>query len=108
MSIEAVTARVDALVDDISDVKSTLKAVDNKVDNIGQALVLLARLEERHANTQDKVSGLEKTVTDNGGRIGALEKVVPGLVETRGWVVTGLLAGVGMIGIAVVKLVLLT
>lgn len=105
MTLEAVTARVDVLAENIRRVDQTLIGVDSKVDGIGTALVVLARLEERHASTQDRLVELAKTTDGNATRLANIEKVMPGLVEMRGWVVLGILAGLGMMGVGLFKLI---
>ena len=96
-------------------------AIDSKLDDIGNALVTLARIDERQIaisenlvkvlDTQSlhstRLAAVERVIPNElDKRLGAIENVMPGLKETRGWVITGVLAGIGMIGIAVVALVL--
>jgi hypothetical protein len=45
------------------------------------------------------------TMQKHEERVAAIEAVMPGLKETRGWVILGILAGLGMIGAGVLKLV---
>ncbi len=95
--------------------------IDNKLDDIGNALVALARIDERQINisenlvkvinTQathsDRLAAVERAIPNElDKRLGLIETAMPGLKETRGWVVTGVLAGVAMIGTAVASLVL--
>ena len=94
--------------------------IDNKLDDIGNALVTLARIDERQIsisenlvkviNTQtvhsDRLAAVERSIPNElDKRLGVIETVMPGLKETRGWVVTGVLAGVAMIGTAAAAMV---
>lgn len=95
--------------------------IDQKLDDIGESLVILARIDERHIaiaenlekvlDTQNaqaaRLAVLERSLPNElDKRLGSIEMAMPGLTETRKWVMSGILAGVGMIGVAVVSLVL--
>lgn len=89
--------------------------IDDKLDGIGESLVVLARIDERHMNTtqqlievvktqnehERRLGIVEKAIPDDlTKRVGEIEKVMPGLRETRGWVISGILAGLAMMGVA--------
>jgi len=95
--------------------------VDEKLDTITETLQSLVRIEERQIQTGSRLSDVAITLKDYDDRLRVLEKAVPenldkrlvsietkmpGLSESRKWVVMGVLAGVGMIGAALVHLVL--
>lgn len=95
--------------------------IEGKLDDIGQSLVILARIDERHIgisenlvkvlDTQlhqgERLTALERCVPSNlSDRLGAIETAMPGLKETRGWVVAGVLGGISLMGVALAMLVL--
>lgn len=99
----------------------TRREVSGKLDSIGTALQGLVRIEERQVHANSQLSELSSDLRDHelrlrnteasipkrlGQRLEAIETALPGLVEMRRWVITGVLAGLGMIGIAVLNLVL--
>lgn len=47
------------------------------------------------------------TMVDHDARLKRIEQDMPGLKELRRWVIAGVLAGVGMLGAALLKLVIL-
>ena len=56
------TARQDAMAEDISEMKDSLKGIN-------EALHTLARLEERHSSTQDNVLRINSRIDDHEERI---------------------------------------
>lgn len=120
--------RINGLVSSIERLDANNSRMEAKIDGIGESLRILAKLEERHeavnarltegAKTmgdlrQDvsavvaRVQTLELKVPENlGTRLHNVEIAMPGLKEVRGWVITGVLAGIGMMGVAMVSLVM--
>lgn len=95
--------------------------VDSKLDGIAATLSSLARIEERqmHSNektaailviTQDheaRIRTLERGMPDNlEPRLNKIETDMPGLLESRNWMIGGILAILGIVGAAVLKLVM--
>lgn len=95
--------------------------MEQKIDSIAETLRSLVRIEERQLATNTRVVALEYSQQDTqqrlrdlevampenlDKRVVSIETKLPGLLEARRWVVTGVLAGIGMIGVAVVHLVL--
>lgn len=96
------------------------KHLDEKLDSIGESLLLLARIDERHTSTMQQLLDVAKEQSShrerlmlierrvpNGldKRLSAIETAMPGLREMRGWVIAGVLASAGVVGLAVFKLV---
>lgn len=104
MTIEVVSSRVDSLAKDLSRVEKTVDGMDAKIDGLGLSLLLLARLEERQQGIAAALALNAATMVTTDRRISVIETKLPGLVEMRTWVISGLLAGVGMIGLALAKL----
>jgi hypothetical protein len=99
----------------------TVMRVDDKLDSIASTLQSLVRIEERQISTNEKLGDVTKGAQDRETRLRAVEAAIPenldkrlvsietkmpGLVESRKWVVMGVLAGIGMIGAAVVHTVI--
>ena len=96
-----------------------LSAVERQLENqtealnkIGEAINRFSLLEERHLETRGALerafSSIAKTdhsVDQIDLRVNAIELAMPQLKETRRWVVTGILAGIAMMGAALLKLV---
>ena len=96
-----------------------LSAVERQLENqtealnkIGEAINRFSLLEERHLETRGALerafTAIAKTdhaVDQMDLRVNAIELSMPQLKETRKWVVTGILAGIAMMGAALLKLV---
>jgi hypothetical protein len=102
-------------------VESNVQGLHGKIDNLGASLETLTRIEERQASTNERladgartmnmltarVAVLERDVPEDlPARLAAIETQMPGLTELRKFVVGGVVAGVGMILVALVALVL--
>ena len=96
-SIEVFAAKLDSVQSDVSTIKARL-------DTVSEALT---RLEERHDQTTQAIQTLTRAVADQERRLGSLERDQPGLLEVRRWIISGVVAGVAMIGLALAKLVIL-
>lgn len=73
---------------------------------ISASLVVLARLETNHAAILSRQSELTKSAEGHEDRLREVELNMPGLKELRKWVIGGVIAGVGMLGASLIKLVL--
>lgn len=73
---------------------------------IGESLHVLTRLEESQGNVVEKLKEGSMRMSDHERRLQIVEQELPGLRELRKWVIAGVLAGVGMVGAALFKLVL--
>lgn len=91
----------------LSHLASETKRNADAVEQINQSLRVLTRLEQAHGTVLDKLKEGSMRMTDHEGRLLTIEKYMPGLLETRKWVVGGVLAGIAMIGGALFKLVIL-
>ncbi len=75
------------------------------VIGIQKNLEMLVRLEERHAETREALGRAFAAQEKLEERIEVIEKHMPGLVEMRGWILAGMLATLGLVGLALVGLV---
>lgn len=127
--INSVEARL--LEANLEQIRSELRRQADTLVNISQSLQVLARVEEAQHNIRDRLKDGSQRLTDHERRItqvetltsrydgsmrvvelhekriAQIEHLVPGLTELRRWVIGGLLAGIGMIGVALMKLVLM-
>lgn len=97
---------------EMGELRGTVVAVDRKVDDLRtsmgkltEAMTSVVRLEVQHQqvslslqSARDQQAALEK-------RVDAVERLMPGLVETRAWIVRWMLVVVGVVGTAVLALV---
>lgn len=74
---------------------------------INESLHILTRLEVTSVEIGERLKEGSMRMTDHEKRLQLLEQQINPLLETRKWVITGVLAGIGMIGIALVKLVII-
>ncbi len=99
--------RLEEGVDRLTDtVTNQGRQFDSKLDSIGQSISLLVRIDERQVAISERLQMGAATMQDHDKRIAKMEVAMPGLQELRKYVVTGIVAGVGMIGLAVLKLVM--
>lgn len=104
----------------VNRLSTDMQGVMLNVSKMADSMTVLVRIEERQLNINSRIDELVKLSADKEVRLRALEIVVPdkvdvrlndierslpSLVETRKWVIMGVLAGVGMIGAALLKLV---
>ena len=73
--------------------------------DIRDSLQVLVRLEERHAETREALSRAFGDIEKVELRLSTIEQHMPGLVEMRGWVIMGMLGIAGLVGVALVGLV---
>lgn len=94
--------------------------INAKLDNMAEALSTLVRIEERQIQANERLSSGAQSLREHdlrlreletsvpGGldkRLSTIEVGMPGLLESRKWVVGGVLFGASMIGTALVALV---
>ncbi len=96
---EVLSLKLDNQNKDIDEIKGTLKSV-------AATLVTVGRIEDRQITLINEMGKADKRHEKIEDRVKVIEDDMPGLREMRRWVVGGVVAGVGMIGIAVVSLVL--
>ena len=101
--------RLEEGVDRLTDaVDQQGRKLDNKLDSIGQSISLLVRIDERQVAIAERLQLGAATMQKHEERIATIEAAMPGLKEMRTYVVAGVVAGAGMIGAALLKLVVFT
>ena len=119
---QALVERLVAVEQRHAHVEGVVNNMDQKLDKLIDAMSSLVRIEERQQATGDRLALGAQTFQDHEARLrkvetempenldkrlSAIEVSMPALKEMRTWVVMGLLGGLGMMGTAIVKLVLL-
>jgi hypothetical protein len=107
----------------MDDLGETVDRVDAKLDGIAATLSSLARIEERQLHSNEKAVSmvsltndhenrlrmLERNMPDNlESRINRVESIMPGLQESRKWIVSGIVAIIGIVGLSLLKLVMIS
>ena len=116
-------SRVYVLEQRMDDLGQTVNRVDSKLDGIAATLSSLARIEERQMHSNEKTAGVISLAADHEARIRELERSMPddaedrlskielgmpGLLENRSWIISGVLGVLALVGLGVMKLVLLS
>lgn len=102
--ITSVEARL--LEASLAHIRTEITRHGDTLAGINDSLHKLIRVEEAQVAIKERLQEGSKKLTEHEIRIEAIEKMLPSLSETRRWVIWGILAGVGMIGASLVKLVL--
>lgn len=95
--------------------------IEAKVDGIAETMQALVRVEERQARSAERLAELASAMKGHDDRlravelsipneldkrIGLIEKVLPQLVESRNWMMAGIIACVGLLGTSLAHQVL--
>lgn len=106
MTLSADQARMHAVERAVQDIRDA-------VGQIAEAMVKIARLEERHQETReslgrafDRLDVSESALHDVRVEIVTLRADIKPLQESRDWIVRGMVGIVSLVGVAVVGLVL--
>lgn len=89
-------------------VSGRLDRVEDALVDIAQSLKTLVALEVSHQETRAMVLRAIEAQGRFDGRLREIETEMPGLREMRSWVIGGVLSGIGMIAVALVKLVVVS
>lgn len=118
---QALIQRLAAVEQENAHVKGVVGNMDQKLDKLIDAMSSLVRIEERQQATGDRLAIGAQTFQDHEARLRKVEMAVPealdkrlssieiampALKEGRKWIVMGVLGGLGMMGMALLKLVL--
>ena len=89
-----------------SQMETVIMRIEQKMDKMTDALQTLARLDERDTATQQRLIDGAKTMADMQARLAAIELHMPGLKEIRGLIIKAVVGVLGVVGMAVLALVL--
>jgi len=98
--------RITSVEQGLTALASQVVRFDSKLDGIADTLRSLVRVEERQIALSEKMEAFAEDAQKIDERLRVIEVAQPGLNETRKWVVMGILAGLGMMGAALLRLVL--
>lgn len=92
----------------VGEIMGEVRAVKNNVDDLKdgmleltKAMTSVVRLEVKHDQAATTLQALHVTVATLGTRVASIESKMPGLVETRAWVVRALLGVAAVVGLAI-------
>lgn len=90
--------RIEALEGSVNEIKSAVKSID-------ASLRVLSRLEQRHAETRDGLERAFAEIADHETRVRTIETEMPTTKLIRGWVIAAVVCVIGMMGMAMIRLV---
>ena len=97
----------------VSDLSGTFERFDKKLDTLGDSLQTLVRIEERQItmseklghgtqtmmNLDSRIRVIEQSLPENlDKRLSVIEIKLPPLIESRKWMILGILGTLGLIG----------
>ena len=95
-----------------TDVRRYISKMDDALEKIADALVKIARLEERHQETRESLGRMGDRMAKSDDiqaahtvQLATISEQLKPLSEARTWIISGVLAVVGLVGVAVVGLV---
>jgi hypothetical protein len=102
--LQSAEARVIAVT--LAHIADETKRNADAIISVSESLRMLASIESQQRHVIESLKEGSIRMTDHEKRLQLVEQNLPALLEMRKWVVTGVLAGVGMMGAALVKLVI--
>lgn len=81
-----------------------LGMIEKTLEAIRDNLTQLAQLEQKHIETRDALGRAFEQINAHDNRIRTVEQEMPTLKMVRGWVVSGVIGIVGLLGVALFKL----
>lgn len=91
----------------VAAIARTNEKTQESLSKMADAMVTLARLDERQSENRDALERVATEQAKHAERLRTVEIALPPLVEMRGYVVKALVALCGMVGAALVGLVLI-
>lgn len=101
----ATDTRLALLERDVNEIKEAIKSIAVSNSEISRSLQTIAVLETEHANTRQSLERAFSEIASVKLEVAEISRDMPGLKEIRGWVVTGVLAVAGIVGAAMVLVV---
>lgn len=106
------SGRIDSLVQDMGAVRGTVEVVHTKVNDVASgvsrltdAMAVLVKHEVTMEHNAAEVRAMRETLGSQDHRIQAIERKVPGWDELRVWVIRAGLCVLGVVGMAILLLV---
>lgn len=82
-----------------------LTMIEKTLEQIADNLSKLASLEQKHLETREALERAFSTIEKHDGRLRVMETEMPTLTLVRGWIIMGVVGILGLLGVAVFKLV---
>jgi hypothetical protein len=89
-------------------VEQAVKDISTALTGIRETLQTLAMLEVRHTETRENMARMRAVVDDVERRTTSIEMGMPVLHLTSKWVIGGVISIVGMVGIGLIRLIMVT
>ena len=83
-----------------------LSMIEKTLSSISDSIKQLANLEQRHSETRESMARAFTQIDAQDKRIKAIEMEMPTIKLVRGWIIAGVLAVFGILGLTFVKIVL--
>lgn len=99
VTLEVLAYRVALTEKAIGEIRDASKAIE-------ASLKTLTALEQHHSATREKLLDLATQNASLDARLRVIETEMPGLKMIKGWVITGTIGILGLVGAAVLKLVM--
>lgn len=96
----------DVLFSRVTNLENVVDEVKNAVKSIDQSLRTLAALEVKHEETRSGLNRAFVSIGDHETRMRTMETEMPTLKMVRGWVIAGVLGIMGILGVAILHMVL--
>lgn len=96
----------DVLFSRVSNLEDVVDEVKNAVKSIDQSLRTLASLEVKHEETRNGLNRAFGSISDHETRMRTIETEMPTLKLVRGWVIAGVLGIMGILGLAIMHLLI--
>lgn len=90
----------------VTNLEKVVERVSSAVESIDESLKVLTRLDVKHEEANKSVDRAFVSLKDHEGRIRVIETEMPTMKLVRGWVITGAIALIGLVGLTIVKMVL--
>lgn len=88
----------------VTNLEKVVERVSLAVVSIDESLKTLTRLDVKHDETRSSVARAFIFLEDHEKRIRAIEAEMPTVKLTRGWLLAGITGMIGLLGIAIAKL----
>jgi hypothetical protein len=83
-----------------------ITSLEKVVKSIDESLKILANIEIKHADTRDSLDRAFLELKDQEERLRIVEADMPVIKMVKGWVVSGVIGIIAILGISIIELVL--
>ncbi len=90
----------------VTNLEKVVERVSSAVESIDESLKTLTRLDVKHDETRTGLGRAFISLEDHEKRMRLIEEEMPTVKLARGWVVAGVIGIVGMLGMAMLHLVM--